>query len=144
HGNMTELKYPPSATKLPHCANNRAWFDYLLKGEKNKIADEKPVHYYVMGDPTDKAAPGNVWRSVDEWPPPATVTPFYLYPEGKLMASTRPTGDGSKSYKYDPAKPVPTLGGAELGFDIGPKDQRKVESRADVLVFSTDALAEPV
>src|SRR5262249_55793760 len=55
HGNMTELKYPTSATKVPLCANNRAWFDYLLKGEKNEIADEKPVHYYVMGDPIDKA-----------------------------------------------------------------------------------------
>jgi uncharacterized protein len=59
---------------------------------------------------------------------------FYLHPDGKLMASTKPPGDGSKSYKYDPANPVPTVGGAELGADIGPKDQRKVESRDDVLL----------
>jgi len=144
HGNITELKYPPNSTKGPACRNDVDWFDYTLKGKANGIENEKPVHYYVMGDPTDKTAPGNYWRSADRWPPDATVTPFYLHPEGKLLADAKPTGDGSKSYKYDPAKPVPTFGGAELGADIGPKDQRKVEERDDVLVFSTDVLKEPI
>jgi predicted acyl esterase len=144
HGNMTELKYPASAGQLPLCANDVAWFDYTLKGKANGIAREKPVHYYVMGDPTAKDAPGNVWRSTERWPPPADVTPYYLYPDGKLIASTAPAGDGSRSFRYDPKKPVPTVGGAELGADIGPKDQRKLESRSDVLLFSTDVLAEPV
>jgi putative CocE/NonD family hydrolase len=97
-----------------------------------------------MGDPTDKMAPGNYWRSADHWPPAAAPTVFYFQPDGKLMASTKPQGDDSKSYQYDPANPVPTVGGAELGADIGPKDQRKVESRDDVLLFSTDVLAEPI
>jgi predicted acyl esterase len=144
HGTMTELKYPPSAAKWPKCATDLAWFDYVLKGKNNGIADEKPVHYYVMGDPTDKTAPGNYWRSADSWPPPATVTSFYLHPNGKLIATSKPSGAGSKSYKYDPAKPVPTVGGAELGADIGPKDQHKIEDRPDVLLFSTDVLAEPI
>jgi predicted acyl esterase len=144
HGVMTELKYPANAAKLPACGNDVAWFDYVLNGKTNPVADEKPVHYYVMGDPTDKMAPGNYWRSADHWPPAATPTVFYFHPDGKLMASTKPQGDGSKSYQYDPANPVPTVGGAELGADIGPKDQRKVESRDDVLVFSTDLLAEPI
>jgi putative CocE/NonD family hydrolase len=144
HGVMTELKYPANAAKLPACGNDVAWFDYVLNGKTNGVGDEKPVHYYVMGDPTDKMAPGNYWRSADHWPPAATPTVFYFHPDGKLMASTKPQGDGSKSYQYDPANPVPTVGGAELGVDIGPKDQRKVESRDDVLVFSTDLLAEPI
>ena len=144
HGVMTELKYPPNAAKLPTCGNDVAWFDYVLKGKSNGVADEKPVHYYVMGDTTDKTAPGNYWRSSDNWPPPATITSFYFHPDRKLIVSTRPSGDGSKSYKYDPAKPVPTAGGAELGADIGPKDQRKIETRDDVLVFSTDPLIEPI
>jgi predicted acyl esterase len=144
HGTMTELKYPPSAGKLPACANDVAWFGYMLKGKANGVGQEKPVHYYVMGDPTDPKAPGNFWRNVDTWPPKATVTPFFLLPDGKLVAGGEPTGQGSKSYQYDPAKPVPTVGGAELGADIGPKDQRKIESRDDVLLFTTDVLTEPI
>ena len=144
HGNMTELKYPPNSGKGPACRNDVDWFDFTLKGKANEVANEKPVHYYVMGDPTDKSAPGNYWRNADHWPPDATVTSFYLHPEGKLLADAKQTGEGSKSYKYDPAKPVPTVGGAELGADIGPKDQRKVESRDDVLVFTTDVLKEPI
>jgi putative CocE/NonD family hydrolase len=116
----------------------------MLKGKANGVGDEKPVHYYVMGDPTDKNAPGNFWRDADNWPPPATPRPYYLQADGKLVASKKSDGEGRKSYRYDPARPVPTIGGAELGEDIGPKDQRKVESRSDVLVFSTDVLTDPV
>jgi predicted acyl esterase len=144
HGTMTELKYPANAGQLPKCGNAVAWFDSVLKGTVNGIADEKPVHYYVMGDPTDKEAPGNYWRSADSWPPAAAVTPFYLHPGGKLLALVTPQGVSSKSYRYDPVHPVPTVGGAELGAEIGPKDQRKVESRDDILLFSTDVLAEPM
>lgn len=144
HGPFTELKYPASAARLPKSGDLVKWFDYTLKGEANGVGDEKPVHYYVMGDPTDKDAPGNFWRSADYWPPPVVETPFYFHPDGKLTKGSRAAGDASKSYKYDPSMPVPTIGGAELGSDIGPKDQRKVETRADVLIFSTDSLAEPV
>jgi predicted acyl esterase len=143
HGNITELKYPPSATQLPKCGHDVAWFDCMLKGKANGVAEEKPVHYYVMGDPTDKDAPGNFWRTADNWPPPATEQAYYLNRDGKLNPGKPSDGDDRKSYRYDPANPVPTIGGAELGADIGPKDQRKVELRDDVLVFSTDVLTEP-
>jgi predicted acyl esterase len=144
HGSMTELKYPASAGRLPKCGSDLTWFDFMLKGKANGIGEEKAVHYYVMGDPTDKKAPGNFWRDAENWPPPATPREYYFQPDGKLASAQQPTGDGYKSYRYDPASPVPTIGGAELGADIGPKDQRKVESRSDVLVFSTDVLADPV
>jgi predicted acyl esterase len=143
HGTMDELKYPASASKLPRCADNLAWFDAMLKGKDNGIAAEKPVHYYVMGDPTDEKAPGNVWRTADTWPPPAAETPYYLHATGKL-STARPAGDGSRSYKYEPAQPVPTVGGAELGLNIGPRDQRSVEERPDVLVFTSDVLEAPL
>jgi predicted acyl esterase len=144
HGTMTELKYPANASQFPKCGNNVSWFDHTLRGLANGVGEEKPVHYYVMGDPTDKSAPGNRWRSADNWPPPAVETAYHLHPGGRLGASGPPAGGGRQSYRYDPANPVPTVGGAELGQDIGPKDQRKVESRGDVLVFSTDVLADPV
>lgn len=143
HGSMTELKYPANAGNLPRCANNLAWFDAMLKGKENGIAAEKPVNYYVMGDPTDEKAPGNVWRVADTWPPLAAAAPYYLHADGELSAS-RPAEPGSRSYEYDPADPVPTVGGAELGADIGPRDQRSVESRSDVLLFTSDVLGAPL
>jgi putative CocE/NonD family hydrolase len=144
HGNMTELKYPENASKYPKCGNDVAWFDYVLKGVANGVGEEKPVHYYVMGDPTDKNAPGNYWRSADNWPPPAVETAYYFHPDHKLVASNPPRGEDRQSYRYDPGSPLPTVGGAELGRDIGPKDQRKVEARGDVVLFTTDVLANPV
>jgi predicted acyl esterase len=144
HGSMTELHYPANAGQLPRCAKDVAWFDYVLKGQANGVGDEKPVHYYVMGDPTVPGAPGSFWRSADRWPPPATPQDYYLHPDGKLSAASKPGGDYHQSYRYDPKHPVPTVGGAELGADIGPKDQRQVETRPDVLLFTTEALAEPL
>jgi putative CocE/NonD family hydrolase len=140
---MLELKYPANASQLPRCTDNVAWFDAVLKGKDNGIAAEKPVHYYVMGDPTDQSAPGNVWRTADSWPPAATPTAYYLHSSGTL--STVPaTNSDSRTYKYDPAKPVPTTGGAELGANIGPRDQQSIESRPDVLIFSSDVLEAPL
>lgn len=143
HGTMTELNYPDSAGRMPHCTDNLAWFDAILKGKNNGIANEKPVQYYVMGDPTDKAAPGNVWRSADSWPPPTVNTAYYLHPTGQVSTSI-PTESESRSYQYDPAKPVPTIGGAELGANIGPRDQRSIEARPDVLVFTSEVLEQPL
>lgn len=143
HGSMDELKYPASASKLPRCTDNLAWFDAMLKGQDNGIAAEKPVHYYVMGDPADEKSPGNVWRTVETWPPPAAATPYYLHATG-VVSTIPPAEEGSLSYKYDPASPVPTVGGAELGANIGPRDQRKVESRPDVLLFTSEVLESPL
>lgn len=143
HGTMTELSYPPNSRQLPLCADNLKWFDAVLKGKENGAAAEKPVTYYVMGDPTDDTAAGNFWRTADTWPPEAVQTPFYLAPNRKLEST--PTVNGDKfSYQYDPADPVPTIGGAELGANIGPRDQRVVESRKDVLLFTSDVLESPL
>jgi predicted acyl esterase len=144
HGPFTELTYPANAANVPRCADPLAWFDYTLRGKDNGVEGEKPVHYYVMGDTTDSGAPGNHWRSADRWPPPATATAFYFHPEGRLVRGGTPGGEGSRSYHYNPNKPVQTIGGQELFIARGPADQRKVENRSDVLVFSTDVLAEPV
>lgn len=144
HGSFNELKYPASAAQGPACNDAFAWFDYILLGKENAVAREKAVHYYVMGDPTDPKAPGNYWRHADDWPPASKLTPFYFHPDGKLVQDTSPSGNDSKTYTYDPKNPVPNVGGQELGVPLGPKDQRKVESRPDVLLFTTDELKEPL
>ncbi len=144
HGPVTELKYPANASQLPACADAFAWFDHVLLGKANAVAREKAVHYYVMGDPTDPKAPGNYWRHEDDWPPPSRPTPFYLHPDGALVEGKPPEGDGSKTYSYDPKNPVPSVGGQELGVPLGPKDQRGVEKRPDVLLFTSEPLRAPV
>jgi putative CocE/NonD family hydrolase len=97
-----------------------------------------------MGDCCDPCAPGNRWRSADAWPPPAETVHFYFHADGKLQPAKPPAGEASVSYKYDPDNPVPTLGGQNVNLPKGPMDQRRVESRPDVLLFTTDPLAEPV
>ncbi len=144
HGAITELKYPANAYRGPACGDVFTWFDHVLLGKNNAIAQEKAVHYYVMGDPTDAKAPGNYWRHEDNWPPPAKPTSFYFHADGKLVKGKPPEGDNSKTYTYDPKNPVPNIGGQELGVPLGPKDQRSIEKRPDVLLFSTDVLKEPL
>jgi len=122
------------------------WCDYWLKGEKNGLDAEKPVRLFVMGE--------NVWRDFDSWPPAGAVkTDFFLH--AKKGANSL-MGDGSldgrppagkerpDSYRYDPSDPVPTLGGndccRETIVTAGPYDQRPVELRNDVLVYTSAPL----
>jgi predicted acyl esterase len=145
HGGFSDgaIKYP-NVEKAP--VNLAAPMNILAHwaGKADPAVEKlQPVHYYVMGDVTDAAAPGNVWRSADTWPPPATATPYYLHADKSLTAS-KPSGEEALTYKYDPADPVPSRGGQNLLIDKGPMDQRPVESRPDVLLFTTEPLAEPV
>jgi putative CocE/NonD family hydrolase len=143
HGTFDELKYPPNS-KMPPAAEASRLFDYWLKANNNGTQNDKAVHYYVMGDPTDKDAGGNFWRQADNWPVPAEPTAFYFYPNRKLLRGRPPSGSEALSYRYDPNNPVPTIGGQNLLLAKGPMDQRKIESRPDVLLFTTDVLAEPL
>jgi predicted acyl esterase len=144
HGTFSELKYPANATKGPACGDAFAWFDHVLLSKANAVAREKAVHYYVMGDPTDPKAPGNVWRHADDWPPASKPTPFYFHADGELLCDKSSEGDAARSYRYDPKDPVPNVGGQELGVPLGPMDQRRVENRPDVLLFTTDELTQPL
>jgi putative CocE/NonD family hydrolase len=120
------------------------WYDYILKGIRNHFSDEKPVKIFVMGV--------NEWREEDDWPiPGAQVTRLSLHSKGKANSLS---GDGSLSdsraqsetpdqYTYDPSNPTPTVGGQVLGYvPGGPYDQRQVESRKDVLVYSTPPMTK--
>jgi len=118
------------------------WYDYILKGSANGMDQEKPVKIFVMGK--------NTWREEEDWPLlRAESIRYYLHSGGKANGLT---GDGSLSITspqaqpadrlvYDPQDPVPTRGGP-LCCDAahlapGPVDQRPVEARPDVLVFTT-------
>jgi len=132
-------KRPPTQVHEPW-----RWFDHQLKGATNGIDREPAVSYYVMGDITDTNAPGNTWRSAAQWPPVRSAeSKFYLQADRSLGERTA-TSAGSISFTYDPKDPVPTTGGPQLTLPAGPKDQRPVESRPDVVLFTTEALAQPL
>jgi predicted acyl esterase len=82
------------------------------------------------------------WRDLADWPPPdAVVQSWHLHADGTL---TDAPGEGTSSFRYDPADPTPSVGGPRMdGNDFGPKDNGKLEGRDDVLVFSGPVLGEP-
>jgi predicted acyl esterase len=124
-------------------ADEMRWLDFSIKGLKNGMEKEPTVLYYVMGDFTRCDAPGNVWRTASSWPIPSTPTFYYLRADHSL-SRVKTQGDGSLSYAYDPKDPVPTTGGSNVLPTPGPCDQSNVESRPDVLVFTSDALKKPL
>ncbi len=144
HGRFDELTYPPGSSRPPRGASPFAFFDHVINGADNGEDEIEPIHYYVMGDPTDRDAPGNFWRATDTWPPPAVETKAYFHADGLLSLHAPTSGDAKRTYRFDPTKPVPTIGGQNLNMPKGPMDQRKVESRDDVLLFTSEVLREPI
>jgi putative CocE/NonD family hydrolase len=96
-----------------------------------------------MGDPFDKSAPGNEWRTADHWPPESTETSFWLASGGELRQDM-PATTSQVEHVYDPKNPVPTIGGNNLFLQRGPMDQRPTRSRKDVLRFESAPLIEPM
>lgn len=135
-----QLTYPQNASyDVPKAVG---WFNKCMKGEE--LENAHPVQYYVMGDVDDPKAPGNEWKYAQTWPVPADYTPFYFHKDLSLSTDKPASSGDSLAFVDDPANPVPTIGGANLVLPRGPHDQRAIESRADVLVFSTPPLAEPI
>jgi uncharacterized protein len=124
------------------------WYDHYVKGIDNGIDREPPVEIFFMG--ADK------WHKAASWPLPNTkFTPFYLSSRTSansargdgMLTTAMPTGRASDQYSYDPNHPVPTLGGNNCCGTptiAGPRDQRPVEARHDVLVYTSAPLTEPL
>ncbi len=108
------------------------WLNSQVKGDKSSLRDQ-PVRLFVMG--------ANVWRDFADWPPPAKSERWHLQPGGALDQAAPPASEPDR-YRYDPADPTPTVGGNSLGVRkrMGVKDNRKVEGRPDVLVYTSAAL----
>ncbi|MCC6367791.1 MAG: CocE/NonD family hydrolase [Bryobacterales bacterium] len=124
------------------------WNDHYLKGIDNGIDREPPVELFLMGV--------NKWVQYEDWPVPGTkFTSVYLASggnansmrgDGKLQFEA-PSGADADRFVYDPNNPVPSLGGNDCcgaPFLTGPRDQRPVESRHDVLVYTSEILKEPL
>jgi len=123
-----------------------SWFDLLLKGEANDFKARTPrVQYYTMG--------ANKWQTAAQWPPAAAeMTPFYLSSEGQAnslygngrLTDTAPEVDRPDSFVYDPMNPVPSYGGNVCctgnAVKGGAFDQQQMETRNDILVYTSEPL----
>jgi putative CocE/NonD family hydrolase len=134
--------------RLDYAALEYGWFDHFLKGDNNHLLDTLPkVRYYTMGM--------NKWQTSDTWPPRGAqpVTYFLssggnantLNGDGKL-ATSAPGSDKPDKFVYDPMAPVPSYGGNVCctgnAVQGGAWDQQKMETRPDILVYTTDPLKE--
>ncbi len=142
HGRSEDLIFPN--TEYPKPVSMLNWFDIWMKKNGKGIDDIPIVQYFVMGDPDDSKTNANVWKTASDWPVPAKLKPFYFNANGRLRPQPPKKADASLSYKYNPKDPVPTIGGANLVITKGPKDQRPVEERPDVLLFTSRELKKPV
>ena len=130
------------------------WFDAWLK-DGGTLPDLPRVRYYTMGL--------NQWQEAETWPPEDTTTETWyldsgnfngggaansLFGDGRLTREKPTSEDGSDTFPYDPLNPVPTLGGGFccLGNAAKPgaMDQRQVEARHDILVYTSDVLEEGI
>ena len=121
------------------------WFDHWLKDRPTGLLEQPPVDLFVMGE--------NRWRQEREWPlARARETRYYLHSHGNAnslhgdgwLDTEPPSGEPSDAYQYDPARPVPTRGGglccSPSFLPGGAFDQRSVETRQDVLVYTSARL----
>lgn len=138
HGRSDDLVFPNA--DHPQAADMWNWFDIWLKNDGKGIEQIPAVQYFAMGDPGDPNTPGNQWRTADAWPVPAQMVAVYLHTDKKLRLQASEELFGSLAFQCDPKNPVPTVGGANLTGSKGPKDQRPVEERPDVLLFTSPTL----
>ena len=166
-----QVDFGEDAAIKDHLGWRLQWYDHWLKGIENKVGREAPfatpVRIFIMGTgdghKTDKGLlyHGGYWRDEHQWPLARTnYTEFYLQPGGKLSPKKPETKNASTDFVFDPADPVPSIGGnISSGNDImvqGAWDQKggdhiwnftdpiPLSTRNDVVVFQTEPLAEDI
>src|SRR5947209_1212145 len=136
-----------AASKFDEDETTLHWYEYLFKGAQNEFASGKRARIFVMG--------ANQWRDEEAWPlTRARAMKYFLHSAGKAnslngngnLSITAPTKEASDQYVYDPGNPVPTVGGPlccdSKHLPPGPRDQRSIEVRDDVLVYSTPPMPQ--
>jgi putative CocE/NonD family hydrolase len=131
--------------RLPYNDMTYAWFDYWLKGDPKK--EMAKVTYFTMGS--------NKWQTSDTWPPKeAEMTTYYLNSAGKansrngdgILTNKKPGKDNPDTFQYDPMNPVTSYGGNVCctgnAVQGGSYDQQEMELREDILVYTSEVLAE--
>jgi putative CocE/NonD family hydrolase len=128
----------PGAAAFDYQSAYIAFFGTHLRGDPPP--GDAPVLIYVMGE--------NRWRAEQEWPLSRAVpTAYYLRSDGRLSCDAA-LDEKPDVFVYDPHDPVPTIGGNTLmpgpAHLAGPRDRRAIQRRADVIVYTSEPLTEPV
>jgi hypothetical protein len=127
HGTLTHM--------LVAIGEQIPWLQTHVMGRKGLLR-EKPVRLFVMGS--------GQWRDFDEWPPAGYVPERWYLQAERGLSPQGPSPSRPDSYEYDPADPTPSIGGTSLTDNGGPKDQKSVESRSDVLIYTSKPLEKDV
>ncbi len=134
--------------RLDYAELTYGFFDKFLKGEDSpRLAKQPKVMYYTMGL--------NKWQSSDTWPPQgAQPMTFFLSSGGKAntmdgdgqLTAAAPAKDAADAFTYDPMNPVTSYGGnvccTGTAITAGAFDQRKMETRPDILVYTSEPFKE--
>jgi hypothetical protein len=123
------------------------WFEACLgrSADIGRLDALATVTYFVMGAVGENDAPGNEWRTASTWPPEGyEETRVYLYSGNTLTTELPGEDSGGDTFAYDPIDPAPTICGRTMQIEAGSCDQRPVEGRDDVLVYTSTALEEPL
>jgi uncharacterized protein len=141
-----EVDFGEAAAEYDENVLTLKWYDFLFKGAQNEFSG-KPVKIFVMG--------ANQWREEDDWPLARShPTKYFLHSTGTAnslrgngtLSLVVPRAEPSDQYLYDPSNPSPTVGGPLCcdgdHLPPGPRDQRAVEARDDVLIYSTPPLTQ--
>ncbi|KLU59771.1 cocaine esterase [Peptococcaceae bacterium CEB3] len=125
------------------------FFNHWLKNEKNGLEKEPPVKLFVMGR--------NQWLLATDWPLPGTNhVKYFLHSQGQantlegdgFIDNICPATELQDTYLYDPVNPVPTVGGQTflpgvlIDSNAGPRDQKAIETRRDVLCYTSEPLRQ--
>ncbi len=118
------------------------WLDHYIRGVDNGAERDVRVDIFELGR--------NIWKQLPDWPPPGyKPVHFFLGSNGHAntlkgdgtLEETNSAKDSVDKFTYDPADPVPTHGGGYSPGLVpglwGVRDQRPVEDRADVLVYTS-------
>ena len=133
-----DVDFGPDAMRNANEIEQR-FMDFHVKGIANGLDKEPPVEIFYMG--------ANKWRKEADWPIPGAKETLVYLNAGKGLSMTKPAAEGSDQYIADPANPVPTLGGNNCCGTptlAGPKDQRPIEARGDVLSYTSEAMTAPL
>jgi uncharacterized protein len=141
------------------------WFDHFLKGTPNGVERDAPIRLFIMGtgdghkDSDGRLFHGGYWRDEATWPIAGTrFVSYYFHGDGSLSPAKPSEQVSSTTYTFDPAHPVPTIGGGSSArLKDGAYNQREdprfppsqppylpLRARRDVVVFQTEPLTEDV
>jgi putative CocE/NonD family hydrolase len=118
------------------------WFGHWLRGERTSLIDEPPVHYSPRAWVEDrKDYVANDWRHAERWPLPS-ARPKRLYLRVDAALADTPGNAGTLAYRYDPRKPIPSIGGRNMLIEAGSRDQRPAQALPDYgLIYKSAPLA---